>query len=399
METSHKPLELFHALPPQAPADAPPPPSAFEGFSSILTHFDAGYFRISLSLCGQALLWRTLCGGGGDGDGDEHVQPRALGALARHLPPAASVLLWSLALLSLVALTALYAARCLLRFAAVRAEFRHRIAVNYLFAPWASWLLLLQSAPSSLLRPGAAPRRVLWCAFAAPVLALDVTVYGQWFTEGRTALSMAANPTGHITVVANLVTARAAAELGWREGAVAVFAVAVAHYAVLFVTLYQRLHGANALPAMLRPVFFLFFAAPSMASLAWGAISSSFDTACKMLFFLSLFLFASLVSRPTLFRRAMRRFSVAWWAFPFPLTALAVASVEYAREVEDHAAVVLVLVLSALSVVVTVAVVVCTAIRTSDLLPHGDDDPLPCASSSVMVPLDAFTGSIVSSCV
>lgn len=95
----------------------------------------------------------------------------------------------------------------------------------------------------------------------------------------------------------------------------------------------------------------------------------------------------------------MRRFSVAWWAFPFPLTALAVASVEYAREVEDHAAVVLVLVLSALSVVVTVAVVVCTAIRTSDLLPHGDDDPLPCASSSVMVPLDAFTGSIVSSCV
>ncbi|KAF2929915.1 hypothetical protein DAI22_05g091600 [Oryza sativa Japonica Group] len=294
METSHKPLELFHALPPQAPADAPPPPSAFEGFSSILTHFDAGYFRISLSLCGQALLWRTLCGGGGDGDGDEHMQPRALGALARHLPPAASVLLWSLALLSLVALTALYAARCLLRFAAVRAEFRHRIAVNYLFAPWASWLLLLQSAPSSLLSPGAAPRRVLWCAFAAPVLALDVTVYGQWFTEGRTALSMAANPTGHITVVANLVTARAAAELGWREGAVAVFAVAVAHYAVLFVTLYQRLLGANALPAMLRPVFFLFFAAPSMASLAWGAISSSFDTACKMLFFLSLFLFASL---------------------------------------------------------------------------------------------------------
>ncbi|KAF0927135.1 hypothetical protein E2562_030582 [Oryza meyeriana var. granulata] len=301
METCHRPLQLFHghlhSLP--AAADAPSTTAFEAGFSSILTQFDAGYFRISLSLCGQALLWRTLCGAGDElSSPDAQVQLRALGALARHLPPAASVLLWSLALLSLLALTALYASRCLLRLAAVRAEFRHGVAVNYLFAPWASWLLLLQSAPPSLLRPdAAAPRRALWCAFAAPVLALDVTVYGQWLTEGRTALSMAANPTGHITVVANLVTARAAAELGWREGAVAVFAVAVAHYAVLFVTLYQRLLGTDALPATLRPVFFLFFAAPSMASLAWGAISSSFDTACKMLFFLSLFLFASLVMK------------------------------------------------------------------------------------------------------
>jgi hypothetical protein len=34
-----------------------------------------------------------------------------------------------------------------------------------------------------------------------------------------------------------------------------------------------------------------------MASLARDAISSSFDTCCKMLFFLSLFLFASLVRK------------------------------------------------------------------------------------------------------
>jgi tellurite resistance protein TehA-like permease len=98
-----------------------------------------------------------------------------------------------------------------------------------------------------------------------------------------------------MTVIANLVTARAAAKMGWHEGAVAMFAVGAAHYLVLFVTLYQRFLGSDSLPAMLRPVFFLFFAAPSMASLAWCSISMSFDTGCKMLFFLSLFLFASLV--------------------------------------------------------------------------------------------------------
>ncbi|CAK9186485.1 unnamed protein product, partial [Ilex paraguariensis] len=56
-----------------------------------------------------------------------------------------------------------------------------------------------------------------------------------------------------------------------------------------------RLSGGDRLPEMLRPVFFLFFAAPSIASLAWNSIAGTFDTASKMLFFLSLFLFASLV--------------------------------------------------------------------------------------------------------
>uniref|UniRef100_A0ACD5VXU8 Uncharacterized protein n=1 Tax=Avena sativa TaxID=4498 RepID=A0ACD5VXU8_AVESA len=330
----------------------------------MLTRFHAGYFRISLALSGQALLWRTLS--------DSSTEPSALRPLVSSLPSAAFALLWCLALVTLVALCLLYAARCVFRFPAVRAEFRHHVGMNYLFAPWISWLLLLQATP--FLRPEAPSYHLLWWAFSLPVLALDIKVYGQWFTRGRKFLSMVANPASHMTVIANLVTARAAARMGWHEGAVAMFAVGAAHYLVLFVTLYQRFLGSDSLPAMLRPVFFLFFAAPSMASLAWCSISTSFDTGCKMLFFLSLFLFASLVSRPTLFKRAMRRFSVAWWAYSFPLTVLALAATEYAEEVrEAPGANVLMLALAVLSVVVTLALMVFTAIRTGDLLPH--DDP------------------------
>ncbi|RCV23370.1 hypothetical protein SETIT_5G000800v2 [Setaria italica] len=336
---------------------------------SMLTRFHAGYFRISLALSGQALLWRTLTG---DGDGDSSSSSTPM---VRSLPSAAFLLLWSLALLALVALAALYAARCLLRFPAVRAEFRHHVAMNYLFAPWISCLLLLQSAPP-FLRPAAAPYRLLWWAFSLPILALDVKVYGQWFTRGRKFLSMVANPASLITVIGNLVTARAAAKMGWHEAAVAIFAVGAAHYLVLFVTLYQRFPGSDSLPAVLRPVFFLFFAAPSMASLAWDAIAASFDTCCKMLFFVSLFLFASLVSRPALFRRAMRRFSVAWWAYSFPVTVLALASAEYAQEVRQAAANALMLALAVLSVAVTLALMLFSALRTADLLPH--DDPFDC---------------------
>ncbi|TVU23172.1 hypothetical protein EJB05_30206, partial [Eragrostis curvula] len=335
----------------------------FKGNNNLVgmaTRFHAGYFRISLALSGQALLWRTLR--------DSSPEPRSL------LPSAAFLLLWSLALASLLALCGLYAARCLFRFAAVRAEFRHHVAMNYLFAPWISWLLLLQSAPKLL--EFRQVNQLLLFAFSLPILALDVKVYGQWFTRGRKFLSMVANPASHITVIGNLVTARAAAKMGWHEAAVAIFAVGAAHYLVLFVTLYQRFLGSDSLPAMLRPVFFLFFAAPSMAALAWGAIASSFDTCCKMLFFLSLFLFASLVSRPTLFKRAMRRFSVAWWAYSFPLTVLALAAAEYAGEARQPAANVLMLALAVLSVAVTLALMLFTALRTNDLLPH--DDPFDC---------------------
>ncbi|CAL9148873.1 S-type anion channel SLAH1-like isoform X1 [Musa acuminata AAA Group] len=335
---------------------------------SKLGGFHAGYFRISLSLCGQALLWKTLS--------EPSTDSRALRLVVRLLPSATYVLVWSVALAVLVALCFLYALRCFLRFRCVKAEFSHHVGVNYLFAPWISWLLLLQSTPA-FLHPGAALYRVLWWVFSVPILMFDVKIYGQWFTEGKKFLSMVANPTSQITVIGNLVCARAAARMGWEEIATCMFSLGMAHYLVLFVTLYQRFVGCNSLPAMLRPVFFLFIAAPSMASLAWDSISGSFGTGSKMLFFLSLFLFASLVSRPALFKRSMRRFNVAWWAYSFPLTVLALAATEYAQEVEGSVSNALMLVLAVLSVLVTVALIVFTAIKAGDLLPHGNDPFAP----------------------
>ncbi|KAL2496788.1 S-type anion channel SLAH4 [Forsythia ovata] len=101
------------------------------------------------------------------------------------------------------------------------------------------------------------------------------------------------NPTNQLPVIGNLVGTCAVAKMGWRE--VSVSSLGMVHYLVPFVTFYQRLSGGDRIPAMLRPVFFLFFAAPSMASLAWYSISGSFDTSLKMMFFLSLFLLSSLV--------------------------------------------------------------------------------------------------------
>ncbi|CAK9317283.1 unnamed protein product [Citrullus colocynthis] len=303
-----------------------PAVGVISGVETMLRKFHAGYFRIGMSVGCQTLLWKIMAGKNQD----------------------------------------------LLHPTILICEFLHHVGVNYLFAPWISWFLLLQSAP--FLPPRATLYKVLWWVFAIPVVVLDVKIYGQWFTKGRRFLSSVANPTSQLSVIGNLVGAQAAGRMGWKESALCLFSLGIVHYLVLFVTLYQRFSGVDRLPSMLRPVFFLYIAAPSFASLAWESISGAFDTPSKMLFFLSLFLFTALICRPLLFKRAMKRFSIAWWAFSFPISALALASIEYYHQVKAFPAKILMLVLLIISVFVVISLVAATVLNSSLLLP--DDDPL-----------------------
>ncbi|KAL4581342.1 hypothetical protein LXL04_017556 [Taraxacum kok-saghyz] len=327
----------------------------------VLARCHAGYFRITLSLCCQTLLWKTLK----DPPENAHAYRRMLGVL----PTTAFLLLWSLSLLILASLSILYILRCALFSDMVKNEFLNHIGVNYLFAPSISWLLLLQSAP--FFKPKTIYYLLLWWVFVVPIFVLDVKIYGQWFTKGKRILSIVANPASQLSVVGNFVGARAAAQMGWKESAMVMFALGMIHYLVVFVTLYQRL-SENNLPTMLRPVMFLFIAAPSMASLAWDSISGTFDFSSKMLFYLSLFLFLSLITRPNLFKKSMKKFNMVWWAYSYPLTVLALASTEYAQETKSSIAHLLMLLLSALSVMVSIVLMVYTALNTNTLLPPDD---------------------------
>ncbi|GMJ14572.1 SLAC1 homologue 1 [Hibiscus trionum] len=330
--------------------------------SDMLTRIHAGYFRISLSLGSQALLWNILT----RPDGFLHVFSKVSSTVC--------LLLWCLAVLTQFSLSFVYVLRCYFHFHLVKAEFLHHIGVNYLYAPWISWLVLLQSAPILLPNTGF-PYMILCWTFIVPLAVLDIKIYGQWFTTEKRFLSVMANPTSQISVIGNLVAARAAAEMGWKESAVCIWSLGIVHYLVLFVTLYQHLSGRNSLPMTLRPTFFLFFAAPSMASFSWNSISGAFDNTSKMLFFFSLFLFISLVCRPFLFKKSMRKFHVAWWAYSFPLTFIALAAVQYAREVKSHVATLLMLVLSVMSLLVFLGLMMLTAANVDRLL-HDTDDPM-----------------------
>ncbi|KAJ4893387.1 S-type anion channel SLAH1 [Raphanus sativus] len=322
---------------------------------SVLSSLHAGYFRISLSLCSQALLWKMMIA----------PDSPSMSRLQSNLPSLAFHLLWCLALATQVSLCLLYALKCFFFFQTAKEEFSHHIGVNYLYAPSISWLILLQSSP--MLEPQSVLYQTLFSVFTLPILALDTKLYGQWFTTEKRFLSMMANPASQVSVIANLVAARGAAEMGWKECALFLFSLGMIHYLVIFVTLYQRLPGGKNFPTKLRPVFFLFFAAPAMGSLAWNSICGTFDPLAKMLFFLSLFIFMSLVCRPNLFKKAMKRFNVAWWAYSFPITFLALDSVQYAQNVKDQVASGMMLIFSSISVLIFLGVMVLTAANSNRL--------------------------------
>lgn len=68
----------------------------------------------------------------------------------------------------------------------------------------------------------------------------------------------------------------------------------------------------------------------------------------------------------------MKRFNVAWWAYSFPLTFLALASVEYAKEVKGHIAPGMSLVLLMLCVPVFLGLMLLTALNSNRLLHEYD---------------------------
>lgn len=249
---------------------------------SILTRINAGYFTICLSLGAQVLLLNALIN-----------NPKI--SLIKTIIPNLSILMQWFSFCTLTLISCLYTLKCIFHFSLVRAEFSHCIAFNFLFLPWISWLLLLRSLPPRVVASLPHEIVLLWILIA-PVVILDVKIYGQWFTTERRSLSLVGNPSSHFPMMANFVGAWAAAGMGWKETALCLFSIGLVHYFVVFVTLYQRFSGSTRFRAGLRPVSFLFFGTPSAACLAWSAISGGFGVPCKLLFFLSLFLLVSLVS-------------------------------------------------------------------------------------------------------
>ncbi|KAL5198773.1 hypothetical protein ABZP36_002285 [Zizania latifolia] len=291
----------------------------------FLLRFPVSAFGVCLGVGSQAILWKRIA--------------ESPPTMYLHVTGEVNLVLWWTAVALMCAISAIYTCKVVFFFEAVRREYYHPIRVNFFFAPWIGCLFLAIGVPNSV----ATSLPVwLWYALMAPLLCLELKIYGQWMSSGERRLSKVANPSSHLAVVGNFVGALLGASMGLREGPVFFFAVGLAHYVVLFVTLYQRLPTNETLPRELHPVFFLFVATPCVASMAWAKIAAAaggadgevFGLGPRLSYFVAMFLYASLAVRVDLFWGF--KFSLSWWAYTFPMTSAAVASMHYSMEVDNH---------------------------------------------------------------
>ncbi|XWS61258.1 hypothetical protein CRYUN_Cryun07bG0110600 [Craigia yunnanensis] len=244
----------------------------------FLLRYPVSSFGICLGVSSQAIMWKTLA--------------TATSTKFLHINLIINLILWLISVALVVIVSSIYLLKVIFYFEAVRREYYHPIRVNFFFAPWISLLFLALGMPPSvaLNLPVA-----LWYVLMTPIFCLELKIYGQWMSGGQRRLSKVANPSNHLSIVGNFVGALLGASMGLKEGPIFFFAVGLAHYTVLFVTLYQRLPTNETLPKELHPVFFLFVAAPSVASMAWATIQGSFDYGSRIAYFIALFLYFSLV--------------------------------------------------------------------------------------------------------
>ncbi|KAJ6701611.1 GUARD CELL S-TYPE ANION CHANNEL SLAC1 [Salix koriyanagi] len=311
----------------------------------FLLRFPIGCFGICLGLSSQAVLWRALA-----------ASPATQ---FLHITPFINLALWLLALAALISVSFTYILKCIFYFEAVKREYFHPVRVNFFFAPWVVCMLLAISVPPML-----APEKLhpaLWCTFMGPYFFLELKIYGQWLSGGKRRLCKVANPSSHLSVVGNFVGAILASKVGWKEAAKFLWAVGFAHYLVVFVTLYQRLPTSEALPKELHPVYSMFIAAPSAASIAWETIYGDFDGLSRTCYFIALFLYVSLVARINFFTGF--GFSVAWWSYTFPMTTASVATIKYAENVPGVLSKGLALALSLMSSTMVLVLLVSTLLH------------------------------------
>ncbi|KAJ8539894.1 hypothetical protein K7X08_026283 [Anisodus acutangulus] len=301
----------------------------------FLLRFPISSFGICLGVSSQAIMWKSLA--------------TSASTKFLHVSLKANLGLWCISAALMVIISLVYALKIIFYFEAVRREYYHPIRVNFFFAPWIALLFLVLGVPASVVSTQNL-HRCLWYILMTPIFS---------------------NPSNHLSIVGNFVGALLGASMGLTEGPIFFFAVGLAHYIVMFVTLYQRLPTNETLPKELHPVFFLFVAAPSVASIAWATIQGSFDHGSRIVYFIALFLYFSLAVRINFFRGF--KFSLAWWAYTFPMTGAAIATIRYSLVVTNVVTKCLAIILCTLSTLTVTALLVTTIIHAfvlRDLFPN-----------------------------
>jgi tellurite resistance protein len=229
----------------------------------------------------------------------------------------------ALGALALLILLPLYAAKLVRYPAAVREEFTNPVQLGFCGA---------LPVGLTLVAGGLAPYWVsladlLWWSGAALLLGFQIWALYRWLSGGI-ALEQV-NAGWLIVMVGGIVVPGPGIALGHVEASRFLFGVSAASAPLLMALLFYRAVIGPPLAERLRPSWFILLVPPSLIYANGLALFPGF-VPLENLYFLALVLAAALL----IYARGLLRwpFGPPWWAFTFPLDALAYAAARYAQD-------------------------------------------------------------------
>jgi tellurite resistance protein len=229
----------------------------------------------------------------------------------------------ALGALALLVLLPLYALKLVRQPAAVRDDF-----VNPLTLGFCGALPVGMTLVAGGLAPYAPPvADVLWWIGAALLLGFQVWALYRWLSGGI-ALEQV-NAGWLIVMVGGIVVPGPGIALGHVEASRFLFGVSATSAPLLMALLFYRAVIGPPLAERLRPSWFILLVPPSLIYANGLALFPGFIP-LENLYFLALVLAAALL----IYARGLLRwpFGPPWWAFTFPLDALAYAAARYAQD-------------------------------------------------------------------
>ncbi|WP_024954386.1 SLAC1 anion channel family protein [Sulfurospirillum arcachonense] len=235
---------------------------------------------------------------------------------------------------------------------AIKKEFAHPVRINFFAAISISMLMLAIIYKEHYATISAC----FW--YPGAILHFYLTMHTISFWINHNQELDHSNPAWFIPVVGNVLVPVAGVGFASHGLLMYFFSVGIFFWIILFAILLNRIIFHHQLAIKFMPTLFILIAPPAVGFIAYFKIFGVIDTFAMILFNLALF-FTLLVA--FMYKNFIKlKFFISWWAFVFPLAAMAISSMLMYHKTND----LLLLALSYVMLSVTTMVIAVVAYQT-----------------------------------
>ena len=203
--------------------------------------------------------------------------------------------------------------------AEVKEEYRHPIKINFFPTISISFLLLsIAFLPVNII-----VSKYLWFFGAGLHLLLTLSIISAWI-QHRTFEIKHINPSWFIPAVGNMLVPVAGIVHFSPHFSWLLFSAGLFFWIILLVLFFNRVFFHDPLPEKLLPTLFILIAPPAVGFIAYFKLTETLNDFGRIMYYFAMFIVLLLFFQFKMFSRI--KFYLSWWAYSFPLAAVAISN-------------------------------------------------------------------------